>query len=75
VHVAPAYVGSDHFGSYVHNLSLDFCKRVFPGLEGTREKKGLDIKPPRQGIWNPISITHRTGMSLVSLGELHAKKI
>jgi hypothetical protein len=30
VHLAPAYAGFDHFGSYVHNLSLHFCKRVFP---------------------------------------------
>jgi hypothetical protein len=34
VHVAPAYVGSreesDHFGSYARNLSLYFCKRLFP---------------------------------------------
>jgi hypothetical protein len=33
VHVAPACVGagegSDHFGSYVCNLSLHFCKRLF----------------------------------------------
>jgi hypothetical protein len=37
VHVAPACVGSgegsDHFGSYVHNLSPHFHKRLFPGLE------------------------------------------
>jgi hypothetical protein len=37
VHVAPSCVGSgegsDHFGSYVRNLSLHFCKRLFPGLE------------------------------------------
>jgi hypothetical protein len=33
VHVAPAWVGSregsDHFRSYVRNLSLHFCKRLF----------------------------------------------
>jgi hypothetical protein len=37
VHVAPACAGSgegsDHFGSYVRNISLHFCKRLFPGLE------------------------------------------
>jgi hypothetical protein len=37
VHVAPACAGpgegSNHFGSYVRNLSLHFCKRLFPGLE------------------------------------------
>jgi hypothetical protein len=33
VHVVPTCVGSDHFGSYVRNLSLHFCKRLFPGLE------------------------------------------
>jgi hypothetical protein len=35
--VAPACAGSregsDHFGSYVHSLSLHFYKRLFPGLE------------------------------------------
>jgi hypothetical protein len=25
--------GSDHFGSYVHSLSLHLCKMLFPGLE------------------------------------------
>jgi hypothetical protein len=33
VHVAPACAGSDHFGSYVCNLSLHFCQRLFPGIE------------------------------------------
>jgi hypothetical protein len=33
VHIAPACAGSDHFGSYVHSLSLHFYKRLFPGLE------------------------------------------
>jgi hypothetical protein len=37
VHVAPTYIGSgewfDHFRSYVHSLSLHFCKRLFLGLE------------------------------------------
>jgi hypothetical protein len=37
VHVAPACTGygegSDHFGSYVHSISLHFCERLFPGLE------------------------------------------
>jgi hypothetical protein len=37
VHVALTCVrsgeGSDHFGSYVHSLSLHFCKRLFLGLE------------------------------------------
>jgi hypothetical protein len=37
VHVAPTCAGSgewsDHFGSYVRNFSLHFCKRLFPGLE------------------------------------------
>jgi hypothetical protein len=37
VHVAPACIpskeGSDHFMSYVHNLSLHFYKRLFLGLE------------------------------------------
>jgi hypothetical protein len=37
VHVAPAYAGSgegsDHFGSYVHSISLHFCKSLFPRLE------------------------------------------
>jgi hypothetical protein len=37
VHVAPACAGfgegSDHFGSYVHSLSLHFCKRLFLRLE------------------------------------------
>jgi hypothetical protein len=37
VHVAPACAGSregsDYFGSYVRNISLHFCKRLFPGLE------------------------------------------
>jgi hypothetical protein len=37
VHVAPTCAesgeGSDHFGSYVLNLSLHFCKRLFLGLE------------------------------------------
>jgi hypothetical protein len=38
VHVAPACTGSgegsDHFRSYVHSLSLHFCKRLFPGPHG-----------------------------------------
>jgi hypothetical protein len=25
--------GSNHFGSYIHNISLYFCKRLFLGLE------------------------------------------
>jgi hypothetical protein len=37
VHVAPACTrsreGSNHFGSYVCNISLHFCKRLFRGLE------------------------------------------
>jgi hypothetical protein len=33
VHVAPACIGSDHFGSYVRSISLHFYKRLFPGLE------------------------------------------
>jgi hypothetical protein len=37
MHIAPACVGSregsDHFGSYVHSLSLHFLERLFPGLE------------------------------------------
>jgi hypothetical protein len=37
VHAAPACTGyregSNHFGSYVHNLSLHFCKRLFLVLE------------------------------------------
>jgi hypothetical protein len=37
VHVAPACArsvkGSDHFGSYMHNISLHLCKRLFLGLE------------------------------------------
>jgi hypothetical protein len=37
VHVAPACAGSgegsNRFGSYVHSLSLHFCKRLFLGLE------------------------------------------
>jgi hypothetical protein len=36
-HVAPACArskeGSDHFESYVRNISLYFCKRLFSGLE------------------------------------------
>jgi hypothetical protein len=42
VHVAPSCAGSrdgsDHFGSYVHSLSLHFCKRLFPGLEPMRSQ-------------------------------------
>jgi hypothetical protein len=37
VNVAPSCVGSregsDHFESYIHSLSLHFCKRLFPRLE------------------------------------------
>jgi hypothetical protein len=37
MHVAPSCVGSregsDHFGSYLHNLPLHFCKRLFSTLE------------------------------------------
>jgi hypothetical protein len=37
VHIAPACAGSgegsDHFGSYVCNISLHFCKKLFPRLE------------------------------------------
>jgi hypothetical protein len=37
MHVAPTCVGSgegfSHFGSYVHSISLHFCKRLFSGLE------------------------------------------
>jgi hypothetical protein len=37
MNVAPACAGSregsNHFGSYVHSLSLNFCKRLFPRLE------------------------------------------
>jgi hypothetical protein len=32
VHVV-SVEGSDHFGSYVRNISLYFYKRLFPGLE------------------------------------------
>jgi hypothetical protein len=32
-HIAPACVGSDHFGSNVRNISLHFYKSLFPGLE------------------------------------------
>jgi hypothetical protein len=27
--------GSNHFGSYIHSLSLHFFKRLFPGLPMT----------------------------------------
>jgi hypothetical protein len=33
MHVAPACRGSDHFGSYVHSLSLHFCKKLLPRLK------------------------------------------
>jgi hypothetical protein len=37
VHIVPAcavsWEGSDHFRSYVRNISLHFCKRLFRGLE------------------------------------------
>jgi hypothetical protein len=37
VHIASTCAGSkegsNHFGSYVHNLSLHFSKRLFTGLE------------------------------------------
>jgi hypothetical protein len=37
VHVVPACTGSgegsNHFGSYVHSISLHFYNRLFPGLE------------------------------------------
>jgi hypothetical protein len=37
VRVAPACAGSregsEHFGSYVHSISLHFYKRLFPRLE------------------------------------------
>jgi hypothetical protein len=37
VHIAPAYTGPekgyDHFGSYVRNISLHFCKWLFPRFE------------------------------------------
>jgi hypothetical protein len=37
VHIAPTCTGSregsNHFGSYVHNISLHFCERLFPELE------------------------------------------
>jgi hypothetical protein len=40
VHVAPACAvsgeASNHVGSYVHSLSLHFCKRLFSGLEPMR---------------------------------------
>jgi hypothetical protein len=39
VHVASACIGSGEgsgrFGSYVHSISLHFCKMLFPGLEPT----------------------------------------
>jgi hypothetical protein len=35
MHIDPACAGSGegHFGSYVRNISLHFCKRLFLGLE------------------------------------------
>jgi hypothetical protein len=37
VHISPTCAesgeGSDHFESYERNLSLHFCKRLFPGHE------------------------------------------
>jgi hypothetical protein len=43
LHVAPTSAGSregsDHFGSYVHELSLHFCKRLFIGLGSYNEMK------------------------------------
>jgi hypothetical protein len=33
LHVAPACIGSDHFGSYIRSLSLHFCKRLVLGLD------------------------------------------
>jgi hypothetical protein len=33
MHVAPACAGSNYFGSYVRNLSLYFCQRLFLVLE------------------------------------------
>jgi hypothetical protein len=29
----PACAGSDHFGSYVRNIFLHFCRRLFLGIE------------------------------------------
>jgi hypothetical protein len=38
VHITPTCTGSgevfDQFGSYVHNISLHFCRRLFPGVLG-----------------------------------------
>jgi hypothetical protein len=37
VHIDPPYEGPgegpDHFGSYIRNISLHFCKRLFSELE------------------------------------------
>jgi hypothetical protein len=53
VHVTPACVGygevSDHFGSYVHSLSLHFYKRLFSGLEPMTFVTGLPFAWTKQG--------------------------
>jgi hypothetical protein len=68
VHIGPAYVesekGSNHFGSYLHNLFLYFYERLFPRLnscyvfkascklQGT-EKVWTSISPSSCPVWHP----------------------
>jgi hypothetical protein len=56
VHVAPAYVGSDHFGSYVRRFSLHFSKRLFLGLEPMTSWSQLCLYMPGGGCKNVIKM-------------------
>jgi hypothetical protein len=53
VHIAPACTGSrersDNFESYVRNISLHFCKRLFPGLNPWPHGHKATALPQPQG--------------------------
>jgi hypothetical protein len=52
LHVGPTCIGSregsDHFGSYARSLSLNFCKRLFPGVELMTSWQFLNIYIERE---------------------------
>jgi hypothetical protein len=74
--VVPTCVGSDHFGSYVRNLSLHFCKRLFPGLEPMTpwsQSNSFTTAPGHGKLGAKRAVTHRLELRR-HLSVLHYSK-
>jgi hypothetical protein len=91
VHIAPTCAGSeegtDHFGSYVYSLFLQFCKRLFPGLEPmiswspnnnftklniTNQIQSPQMHVPKRFCMHNLQLRHRI-LDIVCYCEHHVK--